>query len=77
MLEDAKEYRKNFEKLDLYKHINTFFMLNIIAEILPKLIREGTAIQYGSKSELVAKYLEVYIEREWDKPGVKENLEKL
>ena len=76
-MDDTKEYRENFEKLDLYRHINTYFMLNIIAEILPKLIHEGTAIQYSSKSELVAKYLEVYIQREWAKPGVKGEFKKL
>jgi len=76
-LDDTKEYRENFEKLDLYRHINTYFMLNIIAEILPKLIHEGTAIQYSSKSELVAKYLEVYIQREWAKPGVEKKLEEV
>ena len=45
-------------------------MLNIVAEILPSLIDEGKKGHYNSKLGLVTKYVELYIKREWDKPGV-------
>ncbi len=41
MLNSPEEYRKYFEKYNLYPVIDSYFMLSIVAEILPSLIEES------------------------------------
>jgi len=76
VLESPDKYTELFETIGLYDYINTFFMLNIVSEILPSLKEENLGKNEElSKLKLVDSYVDHYIEREWKKPGVQGNLE--